>query len=175
MAKIQLLIDDKMFKKSKLTHVEYVVLAYLRENPDIEYTMDEVFIFTVLEMKGYIRIIGEEQIIVEPKAEEIFETSNTSTAKEILEEYNNLKKEHLGVSRKTTASKYVVKFKGLLAMGFEVEYIKLVLEYIFKTWKNDRFWRNHLGSIDTIVRHFDKYATQFDINEEQDENINTML
>jgi len=175
MSKIEIVIDSKLMMNSGLSVIQYLTLGYLRESTKLIASLSEQYILNVLEDKGYIRIV-DEHIIVDSSAETIFETEFTTAAKEILTYYNSLKKEHLNISRATRAQKYVVKLKGLLVGGFELDYIKEVLTYLFTTWKNDPFMKKYLGSIDTLVRHFDKYSNEYEMNKNEFiNNKNTML
>ena len=173
--KIDLLIDTALLKKSGLTTIQYLLIAYLRQDINITFSSEEKVIIDKLERFGYIRII-EEHIIVDPKVESIFETNYSADAREVLQMYNDLKKEHLNIGRPTRANKYVVKFKSLLVQNYSKSEIKEILTYLFETWKNDSFYKKYLVSIDTIVRNWDKYAGEYEmVKNEFTYNKNTML
>ena len=174
MSKIQLTIDTNLLKKSGLTHIQYLILAYLREDTNITYKPYSLPIIKSLEDLGYIRII-DNHIIIDSKIEELFNPEITKKAKELLAFYNDLKKDHLGITRQTTADKYIVKFKRLL-QNEEFEFIKEVLNYIFTKWKIDPFWLGYLSSIDTIVRNYEKEANNYELSlVDKVSNKNTML
>ena len=118
-----------------------------------------------------MRII-DNTLHINAKAEKVFTDRND--AKYLIDTFNALKLEHLGISRKTTAIKYLNKFNGLLAQGHEVQYIKDVLGYLFETWKEDSFWINYLN-VETICRHFDKYADQYELSMQNTSQVNDML
>lgn len=167
-------INTTLMNKSILNLSEYLILAYLRECPETSPKEIQSHIITNLETFGYIRVI-EDIILINAKAADLFDKDDNTDAKEILEHYNKLKKEHLGINRATVAPKYITKFKSLLIQRFEKEHIMAVLTYLFKTWKKDAFWKPFLNKIDTITRNFDGYSNDYEMNRSIPESRNEML
>jgi ribosomal protein S8 len=176
---VNLTINEEFRAKSGLTNFQYLLLAYLREDTNITFTEKEkIELINPLEKFGYLRIIDDEHIVIDSKTELLFESEYTFKARNILTYYNRLKKEHFNIYRRHKALKYIKLFKRLLVDGYEEEYIKQVLEYLFKTWKGDSFWETYLFSIDTIVTKFDKYSGTYDLylnSKDKTESKNEML
>ncbi len=171
--------------KTDLSIVEYMLLGYLihYDNQNIELVyMNEDMVSTQqllplteeLSKKNYIRIISG-VLHVDDKAHKLFVKKYTEGAKEVLDYFNELKAEHLGIKRPTKSSKYLIRIKGLLSEGHELALVKNVFEHCVSTWKDDSFWSKHID-IETICRHFDKYADQYILSKgKKDTNVNRML
>ncbi|MCP4255036.1 MAG: hypothetical protein GY775_16840 [Candidatus Scalindua sp.] len=164
-------INIKKYKASNLELVKYSLLQALFENPKLLEEMDEAtkeFCEFILECEGYVRVV-DNTVILEPKAKILFENKIDVQAKELLAYFNEMKKTHFGINRLTVADKYVTKFKSLLKEHSSIEYIKRVLEYCASTWKEDSFWRSQFN-VDTLCRHFDKYADKYELQDSELEN-----
>jgi len=172
---IELTFDVDKFKASGLTHIQYLVLAYLRHDIKLKYVKNELHVLNKLEEFGYIRII-EQSIVVTPKTNTLFGKDKLADAREILKRYNELKEEHLKITLKHSATRYVGLFNRLLSQGHTKEFIENVLEYLFIHWKEDSFWITYLLKIDTIVLKFDDYASSYELSlANKTSNVNSML
>jgi hypothetical protein len=179
----ELKINPDDIRKHGMTMPEYMVLGFLRyfNNQDLtSFIQNTIYensqlnpILDSLISGQFIRII-DGVVHINDKGEKVFSGVYESKAIELINHFNKLKAEYLHINRPTNARKYIVKFKGLLSEGHDIEFIKDVLAYCVDTWKDDDFMRNHIN-VETFCRHFDKYADQYELRQKSANRINRML
>jgi uncharacterized phage protein (TIGR02220 family) len=142
-------IDIKKIKKeyelNNFSIVEYLLLAFLYEKPDIE--LDEVTkeLLYEVENKEYIRII-DDHIYFESKTIKLLDSNTSKQAKEIMDYYNELKSKYLGVDRATSYGSHLSNIKARLLESKEntVEDIKNMLDYMFEKWSKNYEMKRYL-------------------------------
>ena len=129
------------FKKIKdLNLAEYLVLEFLINNPNFfEDNTDEFCkienILLSLETNGYLRIISNEEVIVTEKGNNLFSTKLDKSAQELLDYFNELKKEHFKSKTPYRLKTYKSVINERLS-EFSLETLKGMLKFMFQKWKN---------------------------------------
>lgn len=136
-------LDFKKFNEANLALEQYLVLAVLYQEPEIE-ILDESTktILLELEEEDYIRIL-DNQIIIDGKTLRLFEDDSSVKAKEVLEHMNKLKKE-LGISSRAFSYRtHGREIRARIAEGIDVNLIKEMLTHRYNKWHHTE-WQKYL-------------------------------
>jgi uncharacterized phage protein (TIGR02220 family) len=139
---MQLNINLKKLKETKLYLAEYLVLAVIYKDEDIELDQNTIEMLEQLEELGWVRLINDKPIL-EQKTLELFEDSNTDKIKEVLAYMNELKLKHGLGARKFKYHVYRDEINARIVEGNSIEDIKLMLEHRYNKWV-DTEWQKYL-------------------------------
>jgi len=162
--KIELTIDKIVLKKSGLTTIQYLLLAYLKHDTNIVFKQYDMKILESLEELDYIRIV-EDQILINPKTNKLIEGVTLKQVDEVILHFNDLKNKELKISRiskcKTDRSSINARIKE-----FGLQAVKDVITLKFNLWKNDYAMKKYLTSMTTLIKNtnFEGYVNQLELH-----------
>lgn len=130
------------YKKQKdLNLAQYLLLEFLVNNSNFfednsdEFCKIESFLLS-LETNGYLRIISNEEIVLTEKSKLLFSNAkNDKYAQELLDYFNELKKEHFKSKTPYRLKTYKSVINERLS-EFSLETLKGMLKFMFQKWKN---------------------------------------
>ena len=127
------------FKKSQLFLEEFVILALINEGEDVEamkFNGDLKLILSTLEQELWITK-SSEGYELRGKGRELFESTSSSQAIEVLEYFNKKYKEMSPTSRGYKPSKSnLQEINGRLKDKYTIDDLKSVIDVMYKHWKN---------------------------------------
>lgn len=127
-------IDIKKWKKTKLSLSEYLLLAFLVNDNSQELNHLELEILDHLEELGYLRMIDDTPVI-DAKARNLFSGDLDIKANKVLDYFNELKSKYSLSNRKSLYSTYGSEIKARIVENNDsIEDIKVMLDYMFNEW-----------------------------------------
>jgi uncharacterized phage protein (TIGR02220 family) len=131
-----------LLKKNKynLNLQEFLLLEFLVDNPnffdDSEFSHEYQNCITTLmnlEMRGYLRRLGDPVIVLTDKAIDLFTDKKDGPGKEVLEYFNKLKEKYFNTKRPLKYQTYKSIILARL-IDYNTDTIKKTLDYMFSKW-----------------------------------------